>query len=471
MASRTAVLAVKIIGDAKSATTALDQTEAKTSKAGAAFGKFGKVAAVGVAVAGAAAIKFAGDAIGAASRTQQAFGALDAIYGKNAKAVKQWANQAADSVGLAKSEYAELSSIVGSQLQNMGQSQEKAAKSSDALIKKGADLAATFGGSVADAVSAVSSLLKGERDPIERYGVSIKQADINARLAKLGLDGLTGAAAKQAEAQALLSLLNEQTAKTTGAFARESNTLAGQQERLSAKIENVKSKIGTALLPVVTKIVAFISDKFLPGVSRLARQFSERFGPAIERVSAFIKDRLIPAARDIIRWFMEKIAPGIQRTVTPIIEGLRRAFEKVSAKIAENRPQLEKLREFLKRAAEFIANKVLPILGKFYGEYLSKLADALGVVIDAVAKLIDFFDTLIGKVGSFVDKIKGIDLPDLNPFNRSIVVGAGVSTGGGLPVRGGNTYNIQFSGFIGDKNDVVQTLRRELDRLERRPGR
>ena len=353
----------------------------------------------------------------------------------------------------------------------MGQSQEKAAKSSDALIKKGADLAATFGGSVADAVSAVSSLLKGERDPIERYGVSIKQADINARLAKLGLDGLTGAAAKQAEAQALLSLLNEQTAKTTGAFARESNTLAGQQERLSAKIENVKSKIGTALLPVVTKIVAFLSDKFIPGVQRLARAFAERFGPTIQAVAGFIQNRLIPAAREIIRWFMDKIAPGLQKTLAPILDGIRKYWQRIAEKVEENRPQLQKLLEVIKRVAEFIASKVMPVLGKLIGEGFELMASVIGSVIDAVGQLIDFFDDLIGKAGDFIDMIKNIDLPDLNPFSRAAVVGAGVSGGGGRPVSGGNTYQITFQGFIGDKNDVVQTLRRELDRLDRRPGR
>ena len=46
------------------------------------------------------------------------------------------------------------------------------------LVGLGADLAAQFGGSSADAVAALSSLLRGETDPIEKYGVAIKQADI-----------------------------------------------------------------------------------------------------------------------------------------------------------------------------------------------------------------------------------------------------------------------------------------------------
>src|SRR4029077_20579711 len=148
---------------------------------------------------GAAVIAFSKQAFDAASRTQQAMGAVDTVFGKSAGQIKRWAAGAADSVGLAKSEYGELAAVIGAQLKNLGVPMDQVAGKTNDLVKLGADLSATYGGTTAEAVEALSSVLKGETDPIEKYGISIKQATIAAEMAKEGTDKLTGAAAKQAK--------------------------------------------------------------------------------------------------------------------------------------------------------------------------------------------------------------------------------------------------------------------------------
>ncbi|MDK6900440.1 hypothetical protein, partial [Streptococcus agalactiae] len=117
----------------------------------------------------------------------------------------------------------------------------------------GSDLAATYGGETSEAVQALSALMRGEADPIERYGVSIKKNDINARMAKEGLTGLTGAALKQAETQTMLKMLYEQTSDAQGQFKRETDSEAGSRQILNAQYENTKAKLGETLLPIMTK--------------------------------------------------------------------------------------------------------------------------------------------------------------------------------------------------------------------------
>lgn len=220
------------------------------------LGKWGAAAAVaGAAVAaaiGAAAVK----GVKSASELEQNLGAMDSVFKGNADQMNKWAGAAAGAVGLAKSEYAGLATVLGSQLKNMGVEAAGLGKQTNDLIGLGADLSAQFGGSTADAVGALSSLLRGERDPIERYGVSINQAAIDAKLAEMGLKGLTGEAAKNAQLQATLALLYQQTADAQGAFTRESTTLAGAQQRLAAGTENLFATFGTSLLPAVTATVA-----------------------------------------------------------------------------------------------------------------------------------------------------------------------------------------------------------------------
>ena len=195
-----------------------------------------------------------------ASELEQSMGAVDSVFGKNAETLQKWADQAAQSAGLSKRQVLQMGAVVGAQLQGMGFSAEDAAEKTVDLEKRAADLAATFGGTTEDAIQSISALLRGERDPIEKYGVSLKQADINARVAAKGLDTSTASAKKQSEAVAALELLFEQTAKTQGQFSRESDTLAGAQARLRANLENTRSEIGNALLPSVAKVADRLNE-------------------------------------------------------------------------------------------------------------------------------------------------------------------------------------------------------------------
>ena len=254
--ANTAILAIKIIADAANAQKGLDATATSVEKAQKSLGKMvvpAAAALTGIVALGTAAVKSASD-------QQQAFGALEAVYGKNADQVKKLAAGAATQVGLASADYAQLAAVLGAQLKGMGTAADELVPKTDELIGVGADLAATFGGTTADAVAAVSSLLRGERDPIEKYGIAIKQSDINAQLAAQGLGKLEGAAKTQAEAQATLTLLTQQSADAHGQFARESDSAAGASQTAAAQFENTKATLGTALLPVVATAAGMLGN-------------------------------------------------------------------------------------------------------------------------------------------------------------------------------------------------------------------
>lgn len=250
-----AVIAIKIVTDAASAKRGMAAAGTSVGKMQSALSKMVVPAAAAVVAIGA----FGVAAIKSASATEQAIGSVDAVFGKNAGSVKKWAAGAADAVGLAKSEYMELASVMGAQLKNMGMPLDQVAGKTKNLIGIGSDLAATYGGTTKEAVEALGSALRGETDPIEKYGVSIKQADIQARMAKDGTDKLTGAAAKQAKTMTLLKMITEQTADAHGQFAEEGDTAAVQAQKLAANFENMKSDLGTALLPAVVKVTAALT--------------------------------------------------------------------------------------------------------------------------------------------------------------------------------------------------------------------
>lgn len=234
----------------------VEKATAQINKASTGWGKAGvlakqalipAVATLGaLAVAGGAAIKSASD-------LQQAQGALAAVFGPATAAMTD-AAKAAQQIGLSQSQYSQMAAVFGAQLKNMGVAAGDLAPQTQSLIGLGADLAAQFGGTTAQAVEALGSLLRGETDPIEKYGVGIKEADIKAQMLAAHTDKLTGAQGKAARTAAIMALLTKQTSSAQGAAARETDTYAARQQRLAATFENLKANIGIALLPVIERL-------------------------------------------------------------------------------------------------------------------------------------------------------------------------------------------------------------------------
>ncbi|MGO2655969.1 MAG: hypothetical protein ACTH93_09110 [Pseudoclavibacter sp.] len=253
---KSAILAIKIIGDATGAAKALQEVESKSSRVGSALSAASKVSAVALGAITAGAIT-AGKA---ASDLQQATGAVQSVFGDYAGKMEEYGRQAANAVGLSQTQYGNMASVLGAQLKNMGLNAEQAGGKTNDLITVGADLAATYGGTTSDAVEAMSALLRGERDPIEKYGVSIKQADVDAKKAAMGLSGLTGEAGRNADMQATLALLTDQTSSAQGQFARETDSAAGSAQIAQANWENAKAALGEALLPIMSQAAGVLAD-------------------------------------------------------------------------------------------------------------------------------------------------------------------------------------------------------------------
>lgn len=298
---------------------------------GMGFGKaFGAAAGV---VAAAGVGSFLKSSISSAGDLEQSIGAVDAIFKGSAKQIHAWSKQSATSVGLTRNEFNELGTLIGAQLKNGGTAMDELAPKTNDLIKMGADLSSMFGGSTREAVEALSSALKGERDPIERYGVSLNQAKIDAEAAALGFEKVGGSLSSEAQQAATLSLITKQTADAHGNFAREADTLAHQQQVLSARWGDMKTQLGTALLPVVTRFVGLLNDNLSPAVDGVRGAFKA----AVSTIA------------------------GVWDRIQPLVSGLRDALA----------PVLERVLNFLKKN---------PTVVKAFAIALGGLAAAIGVV-------------------------------------------------------------------------------------------
>ena len=253
---KSAVLAIRIIGDATSAVAAMDKAKAASMTFKEGLNKASVAAGASLAAIGAGAKV----CVDAAADLQQSVGGVETVFGSSAGKMKQWSDNAAQAVGLSKNEYNEFATLVGSQLQNFGMSVDESADKTNELITLGADLSSMFGGTTADAVDALSAALKGEMDPIEKYGISLNDATLKAQAASMGLGDLYKSGDRNAKMQATLAAITAQSGKATGNFARESDTLQGQQQRMAAAFENTKATLGEALLPILTQVAAKLAE-------------------------------------------------------------------------------------------------------------------------------------------------------------------------------------------------------------------
>ena len=247
---KSAILAIRIIGDATSAVAAMDKAQRASMSFKDKVGKASVAASAALAAIGAGAATCAK----AAGDLQQSVGGVETVFGDSSKQMLAWSKNAAKSVGLSQNEYNEFATLVGSQLQNFGMSAEQSASKTNELIGLGADLSSMFGGTTADAVDALSSALKGEMDPIEKYGISLNDATLQAQAASMGLGDLYKSGDRNAKMQATLAAITAQSGKAVGNFARKADTAQGQQQRMNAAFENAKAALGEALLPFLTQM-------------------------------------------------------------------------------------------------------------------------------------------------------------------------------------------------------------------------
>jgi hypothetical protein len=142
---------------------------------------------------------------------------------------------------------------------------------------------------VQEALLGMTALFRGEYDPIEKFGVAMKQSEINAELAARGQDKLEGAARRNAEQTIRLELLYQRAADATGAFTAQSGNLYVEQKKLQAQFENLQATVGTQLLPVMGELVAALKPLVDELTPRLTQAVTDSL-PALEVFIQFIKD-------------------------------------------------------------------------------------------------------------------------------------------------------------------------------------
>lgn len=414
-------LKLSILGDIDNLKKSLDQGTNEVSTFGDKVGKFGKVAGAAFAAAGVAAAAYAGKLLidGVKSAIED-----EAAQAKLATTLVNVTGATNAQIAAVESQILKTSLLTGLTDDELRPSFERlvrATNDSDAALKLQSvaiDVAAGSGKSLEAVTNAMAKAQEGNA----------------ASLAKLGI-GLSAAELKTMSMEEITAKLAETFG---GQAAEKADTFAGKMDRLKVAFNEGKETVGSFVLDALTPLVSNFVDKVIPTIQALAEQIGPKLTPVFEALTGYIREFVIPTFQAIWAFITDFVIPAIETFLTPIINGLRSAFEKVTAKIVENKDKLAPLLELFKTVATFIRDVYAPVVGKILGSAFNVLGTAIGIVIDLFANLVQVVNTAFNAIKAMVNFIKN------NPVTQAIggaidnVFGGGRAAGG--PVMGGTSY-------------------------------
>lgn len=420
----------QVDGDLNSTSRHLKTIDGDVGRASSRFGSFGSgvgramkvgaiaVAGFGVAAGGLAAIG-AYKAVQAASDLNETVSKTKVIFGKSSKDILAWSTTSAKALGQSRTQALEAASTFAVFGKSAGLSGKDLTGFSKELTGLSADLASFHNASPEETITAIGAALRGESEPIRRFGVLLDDASLRAEAMKQGLISTTkDALTPQQRALAAHALIMKQTKDAQGDFARTSGGLANQQRIFNAELENAKAAIGTSLLPLATAIMPKLTAA-IPIVTAYIQQFTGAIqglvgnftsanggmdGMTAKATSLFNQLRtyaipIMAAFSSIISTvgqMAQKIAPALGQYLGAALNTVGRiasvampivadAIEKVGPPIARIMAAMLKFNALVLN----VMGKVIPPIIQALAPVFSTVFGVIGNILDAIASLLE----------------------------------------------------------------------------------
>lgn len=313
MAAGKSVIKILIDGD----TSGLDQALGKTSRnIGSMVADASKKFAIFSAALGGAAIVVGKQLVDAASDLNEVTSKTEVVFGDAAAGVIEFASKAGVALGQSKTDALAAASGFGVFGKAAGLTGKDLGKFSTDMVALASDLASFSNTSPEDAALALGAALRGEFEPIRAYGVMLDDATLKAKAMELGIYDGTGALTMQQKVLAAQSAIMEQTTDAQGDFARTQGGMANQSRILSARMEDLKARLGQALLPIALRVVT-VFGQIIDKVGPLAERWMPKFAKAIQDAVA----RITPLARaigDFLAPHLERIGEWIKNNTDTV---------------------------------------------------------------------------------------------------------------------------------------------------------
>jgi hypothetical protein len=420
MATGTRALTLKLLADVDNFTKNLNKADKDVMSFGDKVSDFGKKAGLAFAAAGAAAVAYAGklaiDGVKSAIEDEAAQAKLantlrnvTAATDAQIKSTEKYILKTSLATGISDDELRPSLDRLTRATKDLDKAQQ--------LQTLALDISAGSGKSLQAVTEALSKAQEGNLAGLSRLGVGIDKAELKT----LSFDQITAKLADTFENQA----------------TKQADTFQGKLSRLQVAFDEGKETVGSYILTAITPLVETLVQRVIPAIA----DFTDNLG--------------------------EKLRPVIQ-FLTPITDGLRKAFNTVRDSLASNSEELKPLLTLFKAVAEFARDVLAPIMAKTLGAAFQVVGKAISGLIDGLASVVTFFNNLYNQMKRVIDLSKQL-AGNLNPFSNSSFSGATSPaapstpiTPSGIPsylnVRPVSTTNITVNGAIDSESTARQIV-------------
>ena len=476
MAAGTRTLKLSLLADVAGLSKGLDQGSKEVESFGSKVGDFGKKAGLAFAVAGAAAVAYAGklliDGVKAAAEDEAAQAKLAATLMNVTGATK---NQT-----LAVESYITKTSIANNV--------------TDDLLRPSLERLVRATGDVSEAQRLQGLALDisaGSGKSLEAVSMALGKAfEGNAAgLGKLGV-GLSAAQLKTMSFDDITKTLSDTFG---GQAAIAADTFSGKLGRLGIVFNEAKETVGSFVIDAITPMLTLFVENVVPVINELATSIGEKLAPVFANLATFFTEVLIPVFKEYWEFITKTLIPAIVNFFEPALAGISKAFGSVSKSLENNKDKLEPLFDLFQAFFEFASKYLAPFLGNVLGKSFEVLGSVISGIITIFATLVNIVDSAISGIRTLISLVSNINLGSiasrLNPFGGGRASGGSVMSGTSYLVGergaelftpssngtitpnsalgGGNTYNITVNGAL-DGESVSRQIINLLNRSQAR---
>ena len=230
----------------------LKELSEKAEKTGEKLEKVGTKASqfvtLPILAAGAASVKLASD-------YQESLNKIDVAFGDSGEAVKGWSATSLKSFGLAKGTALDMAATYGDMSTAMGFTNSEAAKMSEQIVGRAADLASFKNISIDVANTSLQAVFTGETESLKKLGVIMTEANLIQYMKAQGDERDYKNLTQKEKVQLRLNYVMEMTNNAAGDFARTSEGTANQSRMFTESLKELGETFGEQILPVITPVI------------------------------------------------------------------------------------------------------------------------------------------------------------------------------------------------------------------------
>lgn len=382
-------------------------------KLGTSMLALGRRAALGVAIAGGAALVGIKKSIDAASDLNESLSKVGVVFGPKAKGIIDWSKNAATAMGQSQQQALEAVGTFGNLISATGVAAQKTRGMSTVMVQLASDLASFNNADPSEVLVNLRAGLVGEAEPLRKFGVQLNAARIEETALRLGLSKEGEELSAAAKMQAAYSIILSDTTTAQGDFARTADGAANKQRIVAAQFEDLKAKVGQVFLPVWQTMLGWFSkgieafQQALPDIMRVGKALFEGIGGALRVVVDWL-GRVWKAIGPAVIAFgkalfgaLRKAWKAIQKDLWPALVNLWHALQPIFKVVA-----------VVVGVIIILAAKALPFAIRAISRTINMVAgfvNAIRGAIDWIGKVVGWLkDKLVGAFNAVKDVGKGI---------------------------------------------------------------